>query len=112
MEKRAIRTYRRYEELPPKRKAAFYEQHRADIIRHESTMQYFRKVLNERTVILIKQWTEEVIKIDNEHAAIYTEYIQLRTETQNAESILRCGKQIVKEAFSMQNRRQKQDIPL
>ena len=63
--------YRHYEELSPKRKPAFCEQHRADIVRHESAVQYFRKVLNGHTVISIKQWTKEAAEIGTNHATMY-----------------------------------------
>ena len=75
-------------------------------------MQYLSKVLNGRTVIPIKQWAKEAAEIDADHATMYAEYTQLRTEVQNAESILRCVKQVSKETPLLESWQPKRDTEL
>lgn len=83
-------TYRRYQALKPKSRAAFYENNHADIIRHGSAKQYLDGVLDKRTTIPLNKWKAISEKLDTKRNEMYSEYVQLRTGVRDAESLLRC----------------------
>lgn len=88
--------YHQYIALKPKRQPAFFEDHRAEITRHESARKHFESVLNGRTALPVRKWEKELAMLDGERNGLYTDYTQLRGEVQNAESILRCVEQILR----------------
>ena len=89
-------TYRRYTALKPKQQASFRESHYADIVRHENARPYLAEMMNGKSTIPIGKWRSEASKRNADHAAMYADYVRLRSEVQDAERILCCVKQVLR----------------
>lgn len=79
--------HRQHQQLPPRKQAAFYERHRAELTLYEAAEAYLRGVLNGRTTIPDKAWRDEAKQLTAERRSLYADYVRLKEETHSAEAI-------------------------
>jgi len=79
--------YRQYQELKPKKQAAFAEKHRMEIGLFESAERYFKGVINGKTTLPIRAWKTERDKLTNGKSRLTQEYNLLKEEIRTVEQI-------------------------
>jgi len=89
--------YQKYQQLDPKKKNTFYDKHREEIRLYEDAKSYFDKVMNGRTSLPIKAWTEEQLKLIAEKFALCEEYYRLKDDVRNVDVLRRGAESVMRE---------------
>ena len=89
--------YQQYKAQKPRKQAAFYNAHSAEIILCESAGKYLKAHLNGRTKIPISAWKSEHEKLTAEKKNLYHEYSRQKDEVHQIEIIQKTANQVVRE---------------
>jgi len=89
--------YQKYQQLDPKKKNTFYDKHREENRLYEEAKGYFEKVMNGRTGLPIKTWTEEQSKLIADKFTLCEEYYRLKGDVRNVEVLRKGAENIMKE---------------
>jgi hypothetical protein len=81
--------YRQYKLVKPKYQSAFYEAHRAGLVRYEAAKHYLDCAMNGKASLPIKAWKAERVKLTDERSKLNGEYISLKDEVKEVERIRR-----------------------
>jgi MobA/MobL family. len=90
--------YKVYMKTKPKQQAAFYEQHRAEIVLYESAQKYLDAHLNGRKNIPLAQWKAEAKELAIELKHLHLELDRQKDEVRKVEIIQRGMTQLVRES--------------
>ena len=82
--------FKQYRQIQnPKKREAFYENHRADLAAFEAASRYLKGVMNGRTELPIPAWRDERDALAAERKGLYAEYKALKEEVREVEVIRR-----------------------
>ena len=96
--------YKVYMKTNPKQRAAFYEQHRSELVLYESAQKYFDAHLNGRKNIPLAQWKAEAKELTIELKHLHLELDKQKDEVRKVEIIQRGMTQLVREATNESQR--------
>lgn len=98
--------HRKYRQLKPNKQEAFYETHRTELTLFEAAERYLADVMNGRATIPTKAWRAEAAQLVAEKQSLYDEYVQMKEEVKDAETIRRCVEQILQPSNDRNKQRQ------
>lgn len=97
IQKKNKAVYQKYQQLNPKKRAAYAEKHAVEIRLYRDAADYFKAVMNGRTELPIKKWKKELIDQTAEKYALCDEYYQLDDELRSVEALRRGAENIMRE---------------
>jgi len=89
--------YRQYQELKPKKQAAFAEKYREAITLFEAAERYLKGVMSGRTSLPIKAWKAERVQLTAEKSRLNQDYALLKNEVHEVEQIRRSVYSLLRE---------------
>jgi hypothetical protein len=91
--------YKKYKELDPKKRDAFYQKHSDEIQCYETAKQYLDAVMNGRPGLPVKAWTAERDKLNAERFTLCEDYYRLKDETRSVELLRKGAENIMRDSI-------------
>ena len=88
--------YAEYQQIKPRKQAAFYEAHRAELMAFEAAKRYLAACLNGHALPL-EAWKKERAKLAAERGEFSRDYVTLKEQVQAAENIQWTAEKILRE---------------
>ena len=90
-------TFKKYNELPLKKRDEFYAKYKNAIEAYKNSIEYFDKVLNGRKTIPINDWESEQKKLTAIRYSLCDKYYDLRSDINSVEQLKRSALNLIKD---------------
>jgi len=87
--------YEKHKKTAPDKRNTFYGKYHDEITAYESAQRYFEKVMNGRTALPIKAWTEEQTRLTADKYALFEDYYKFKEDVRNVEVLRRGTENII-----------------
>ena len=104
--------YKKYQQLDPKKRGAFYDKHFEEIRLYESAKKYLDVVMNGRKEIPIKAWQAEQATLITERFSLCEDYYRLKDDTRSVEILRKGAESIINKEIKREHQHKTQGVAL